>query len=138
MKFPQRIVRLLILVALLPLAACRTNPFADELPESLTSQVRTFEDIVRWRALHKMYVFQKLADGETVEVQPGLENVRVTGYELIEPLNMVEPYRWRQAVAIDYVLTDRQVVRQIIDYQVWESEDEGKTWYRTTPVPQFR
>ena len=39
---------------------------------------------------------------------------------------------------IDYVLTDRQVVRQIVDLQIWESEDNGITWYRTTPVPEFR
>ena len=68
----------------------------------------------------------------------------MTGYELTEPLNEIappepgEPWRWRQAAQIDYVLTDRQVVRQLFDLQVWESEDQGTTWYRTTPVPVFK
>ena len=119
------------------LAGCRSNPFSD-LPDTLQARVRTFEDVVRWGALHKMYAFQKIESGEEVEVQEGLDNVRVTGYELVEPINPIEPMRWRQAAQIDYVLTDRQVVRQLVDYQVWESEDEGKTWHRTTPVPVFR
>ena len=119
------------------LAGCRSGSMKD-VPKELTAQVRLFEDVVRWRPLQKMYAFQKTEPGQPAEVQQGLDNVRVTGYEIVEPLNAIEPMRWRQAAQIDYVLTDRQVVRQVIDYQVWESEDEGKTWYRTTPVPVFR
>lgn len=133
----------LVLTLLTLLAGCRTNPDG-ELPEQLVVQTRTFADIVRWRPLHKMYAFLKPEPGKAVEIQPGLENVRVTGYEVTEPLNEVAPpepgapWRWRQAAQIDYVLTDRQVVRQLYDLQVWESDDQGKSWYRTTPVPVFR
>ena len=119
------------------LGGCRSNPFED-LPDPLKARVSTFEDVVRWGDLHKMYAFQKLESDEPVQIQEGLENIRVTGYELVEPINPIEPMRWRQAAQINYVRTDRQVVRQVIDYQVWESEDEGKTWYRTTPVPVFK
>lgn len=133
----------LVLLAGAVLGGCRSNPHG-ETPEQLVVQTRTFADIVRWRPLHKMYAFLKNEPGQAVEIQPGLENVRVTGYEVTEPLNEVaplqpgKPWRWRQAAQIDYVLTDRQVVRQLYDLQVWESDDEGKTWYRTTPVPEFR
>ena len=46
--------------------------------------------------------------------------------------------RWRQTAVIDYVLTDRQIVRQLIDDQYWASDDEGKTWYRANPPPSFQ
>ncbi|MDJ0740864.1 MAG: hypothetical protein QNJ91_14205 [Gammaproteobacteria bacterium] len=132
------VVSLLLLFALsTALTGCRSNPF-DEVPERLTLQVRTFEDVVRWGVLEKMYLFLKRDSDEPVQIQPGLDNVRVTGYELIEQISEVEPMRWRQAAQIDYVLTDRQVVRRLVDFQVWESDDEGKTWYRTTPVPVFQ
>ena len=144
MKTTRMALRIaLVLVALAVLAGCRTSPYG-ETPEELVVQTRTFADIVRWRPLHKMYAFLKTEPERPVSVQEGLENVRVTGYELTEPLNEIappepgEPWRWRQAAQIDYVLTDRQVVRQLFDLQVWESEDQGKTWYRTTPVPVFK
>ena len=136
----NRTRRALLLLALLSptlLGGCLTNPYG-EVPEKLALRVRLFEDVVRWGALQKMYVFLKHADGEPVEIPEGLENVRVTGYELAEPINEIGPFRWRQAAVIDYVLTDRQVVRQIVDLQIWEREDNGITWYRTTPVPEFR
>ena len=138
MKRLNRLLLLVILPVLLAtLGGCRTLG-AKDLPEKLELQLLTFEDIVRWGDLNKMYAFQRLPGNPEITLQTGLDNVRVTGYELVEPINQVTPLRWRQAARIDYVLTDRQVVRQLVDLQVWESDDEGKTWFRTTPVPVFR
>lgn len=128
--------RILFLLLPLLLTACQTNPFA-ETPERLVLQVRTFEDIVRWGDLKKMYLFQRPGDAESVEVQSGLDNVRVTGYDAGQ-LRKVSETRWAISAVIDYVMTDRQVVRQLVDHQVWVSDDEGKTWYRENPPPQFR
>ena len=61
----------------------------------------------------------------------------MTAYEA-SPLRKLDEYRYAVTAVIDYVRIDRQVVRQLVDNQVWESDDEGKTWYRSTPVPQFR
>ena len=119
------------------LAGCQTNPYG-EVPKELAIKVRLFEDVVRWGALQKMYVFLKHDSEKPVTIQEGLNNVRVTGYDLIEDITQLEPMRWRQVAKIDYVLTDRQVVRELVDFQIWESEDEGKTWYRTSPVPVFK
>lgn len=130
-------MRSLFLVVPLLLAACQTNPFS-EVPEHLVAQVQTFEDVVRWGALQKMRLFEKQEPGS--EPRPpaeDLDNVRVTSYELAAPLAKLGEQRWGQTAVIDYVLIDRQVVRQVVDRQVWESED-GRHWYRTTPVPQFR
>lgn len=133
----SRLIGVALVLSLLMLGGCRSNPFS-EIPERLTAKLRVFEDVVRWGDLNKMVAFQKPDSDLPTTPQPGLDNVRVTGYESAEPLNPIEPMRWRQAARIDYVLTDRQVVRQLVDFQIWESEDEGKTWYRTTPVPQFK
>ena len=127
----------LAFVVLALLAGCRSNPFRDDIPPGLEGQVQTFEDVVRWRELDKMYVFLKPDPDQPTVVQPGLSNIRVTGYEAT-PLRQAGDFRWTTTAVIDYVLTDRQVVRQVIDQQVWESEDEGETWFRTSPVPQFR
>ena len=130
-------MRRLSLLALVLLTACQTNPHG-EVPTQLALQVRTFEDVVRWGALQKMVLFEKHDPDEPVTLPDNLDNVRVTSYELASQLTRLGDWRWGQDAVIDYVLTDRQIVRQLVDRQIWESEDEGKTWYRTTPVPQFR
>jgi hypothetical protein len=130
-------MRLLLPALLLLLTACQTNPYG-EVPKELALKVRAFEDVVRWGALQKMYLFLKRDPDNPVELPEGLNDVRVTSYELASPINRVEEGRWVQTAVIDYVLIDRQVVRQIIDQQVWVSDDAGETWYRENPVPQFR
>lgn len=130
-------MRTVLFALILLLGACQTNPFS-EVPDRLTLQLKTFESVVRWGALEKMYAFEKHEPDRPVQIPEGLDNVRVTNYELASPLARLTPTRWTQTAVIDYVLTDRQVVRQVVDHQVWVSDDDGKHWYRQTPVPQFR
>lgn len=131
-------MRALSLLMSLLLCACQTNPFGGDVPDKLSLQTKTFEDVVRWGALEKMYLFLKQDPAQPpLQVQDGLDNVRVTGYESSQ-LGKISETRWAQTAVIDYVLTDRQVVRQLVDHQLWVSDDEGKTWYRENPVPLFR
>jgi hypothetical protein len=127
--------RLPVLAVFLLLSACMaTNPYAP-VPKELGIKVRVFEDVVRWGDLRKMYMFAR--PGSTVMLPERMDTVRVTHYEVTDT-HEIAPWRWAQTAVIDYVLTDRQVVRQLIDEQVWASDDEGKTWYRDNPPPQFR
>ena len=128
-------MRVFIGCLLVLLAGCQTLPYGDK-PKDLAYKVSAFEDTVRWGELEKMVLFLKPADGEAVVVQEGLDNIRVTSYEA-GSLTKVSDTRWVQTAVVKYVLTDRQIVRQLVDQQVWESEDEGKTWYRTNPVPRY-
>jgi len=132
-------MRLFLLALILPfLVACKTSPYGD-VPKELASKVRTFEDVVRWGALEKMYLFLDKEEQQGVKVPEGLSNVRVTSYEVASPITKLEEGRWSQTAVIDYVLVDRQIVRKVIDQQVWVSDDEdGKIWYRGNPVPQFQ
>jgi len=128
-------LRAALILLLLPLLfACKaTNPY-DPVPKELALTVRVYEDVVRWRELHKIYRFGK-ADADW-QVPDNLANVRVTGYEASEPAEL-SPWRWGQTAVITYVLTDRQVVRQLVDQQIWASDNEGKSWYRVNPPPSF-
>ena len=131
-------MRTLLLLLALSLGGCLSNPYGyGEVPKKLALQVRTFEDVVRWGELENMYLFQKQQEGENYEVAEGLDNVRVTGYDA-GGLREVAPNRWAQTAMINYVLVDRQVVRELVDQQIWVSDDDGETWYRENPVPVFR
>ena len=133
----RRLPRLLLAALILMLAGCLTNPHG-ERPKELVYQTQIFEDTVRWGALENIVLFVKLEEGQPVEIPEGLDNIRVTSYELARPLTKVDETRWDQTAVIDYVLTDRQIVRRLVDYQIWETDDEGKSWYRANPVPEFR
>ena len=127
---------LLVISLLMALSACKLMP-QREMPAQLEAKVKTFEDVVRWGALEKIYFFRKIDPENPPKIPKGLDNIRVTSYDVSVPLSQVNETRWTQSVAIDYVRIDRQVVRGIVDHQVWVSDDEGETWYRENPVPQF-
>jgi hypothetical protein len=130
-------MRVLIYCLVVLLAGCQYLMRTD-MPKDLEYKTSAFEDTVRWGTLENMYAFLRPDPDNPIEIPQGLDNVRVTSYESASPLTKVDETRWVQTVVVDYVLTDRQVVRQLVDQQVWESDDEGKTWYRTNPVPEFR
>ena len=130
-------MRVLICCLLVLLSGCQYLMRTD-LPGDLEFKTSAFEDTVRWGDLSNMYAFLKPDPEQSIEIQPGLDNVRVTATETASPLAEVNETRWVRTIVIDYVLTDRQVVRQIVDQQVWTTDDEGETWYRDNPVPQFR
>ena len=137
-------MRILLICLLLAIAGCRSNPFGPDIPSHLAASIKLFEDTVRWGNLENMYLFLPPDAKQETESPEGLDNVRVTGYETSQLRQLDgdevddDEARWAQTAVIDYVLTDQQVVRQLIDNQIWVSEDGGKTWLRTTPVPQFR
>lgn len=133
-------MRIFLIFATLLFAACQTNMYGPEVPSELAANLKLFEDTVRWGSLDNMYLFVKRDEDNPVQVADGLENVRVTNYESspVRKIDEEDASRWTQTAVIDYVLTDRQIVRQLINRQVWESEDEGENWFLTTPVPQFR
>ncbi len=128
-------LRLLLLVTVgLLLGACMaTNPY-DPVPKTLGVKADAYEDVTRWRELSKLYAF--MAPGKVTEIPEGLDRVRVSHYES-SGLRQTGPWRWEQTAVIDYVLTDRQVVKRVVDRQIWVSDDEGKTWYRENPPPDF-
>lgn len=124
-----------IVAVLLLLGGClASNPYAP-VPKELAIKIRVFEDTVRWGDLRKTYLFGR--PGSRVEIPGDMDNIRVTRYEAGE-IREVAPWRWEQTAVIDYVLTDRQVVKQLLDHQIWASDDEGRSWYRVNPPPRFR
>jgi len=133
----KRILSTILILLAVQLGACRNGPFTSQ-PMELETVLRTYEGNVRWGQLQNMYAFLKRDTETPIEIDEGLDNVRVTGYELLSPLTQETEMRWRQTVMISYVLIDRQVVRQVVDEQVWVSEDDGKSWYREQPLPVFQ
>lgn len=126
---------LLALTLLLSLTACQsleTRSDARKLEVTLSS----YGSAVRWQPLTSLYAFLQ-PSMQPAAPPAGLDNIRVTGYEISAPPREIADGRVVQTAVIQYVLMDRQLVRTLVDNQLWVRDDEGE-WLRANPIPTFR
>lgn len=128
------------LVLALFLVACETMETAG-MKNQMNFDLKAYGHEVRWGQIEALPSYLK---PDMMEGQPAVarnpENIRVTGYEtLVSPHEVGEGgKRVAQTVRIHYVFRDRQVVRSLVDEQLWEYDAEAKRWYRSNPIPVFR
>lgn len=129
------VLHLLLTGVVLFLAACSSMQHAS-MNKKLRLQLQSYDHAVRWGDLEEMYAFVK-PDGEPLRIPEGLENVRVTAYEPLTTVTEEQDRRVRRRVKIQYLHRDRQVVKTLIDEQLWEYDDTMEQWFRTNPPPEF-
>jgi hypothetical protein len=70
---------------------------------------------------------------------PGLtsvfENIRITGYDVLQPPVIQADDTAIQVVRIDYLNEDTQVVRSLTDRQLWRWDDGQGTWHLSSGLP---
>lgn len=129
--------RLLVTLAFcLGLAACVTSGARQD---DLMVTVRSYENVIRWGKIPAAYEFLRPDLAAEAQVPPGLDGIKVTGYDRLTGLIPAdgEKKRFRVSAAIRYVHVDRQVERSLTDQQVWEWDDELDRWWRANPIPAF-
>lgn len=130
---------LLFLLLAFGLSACQVEGIAERKKAvKLRDTLNRYEVVVRWGALEKAYGFLVPELNEDVVIPAGLDNIRVTGYDLLGGPSKLSEDRVTQTVRIDYVLQDSQVVRSLADKQIWQWNDEIGDWQRANPVPELK
>jgi hypothetical protein len=124
-----------VALLLLLLAGCSTIEHASA-NKKLQMQLDSYGHAVRWGNLEEMYAFVKPED-EPLVVPEGLDNLRVTNYEPLTTITEVPDKRIRRRVKIEYLHRDRQVVKKLIDDQVWEYDEQAEQWFRSNLPPSF-
>jgi hypothetical protein len=95
-----------------------------------------YREAIRWGYFHAAAGF--LAPDARDGVDPAaLDNVRVTGYEVVRPAKLGSGEDTEQLVQIDYVLRDSQRLRKLLDRQRWRYDDADKAWYLRSGLPAF-
>ena len=61
----------------------------------------------------------------------------MTAYDVVRPPVMLDATTASQTARIQYVLEDRQRVRNLLDRQRWVYDPEVKAWWLDTPIPSF-
>ncbi|WPL16174.1 hypothetical protein Thiowin_01127 [Thiorhodovibrio winogradskyi] len=67
-----------------------------------------------------------------------LENIRVTGYEVVRAPVILEDNKAEQLVRIEYVLTDRQQLKTLADRQHWRYDEDTSNWWLASGMPAFQ
>jgi hypothetical protein len=137
MKLP--VIRLaLSIVLLVSLAGCN-NVKDYQSGVDLGSVLSKYETMIRWGQVEQTYGFLEPELAAKTSMQTGLDNVRITGYEVVMRALLLTETTATQTVKISFVLKDRQVERSIIDEQKWVSDDQEKRhWWRANPIPEYR
>lgn len=67
-----------------------------------------------------------------------LTDLRLTGYDVVQPPLVQEDDTATQIVNIDYLYEDRQVVKQLTDRQTWKWDPTLKSWWLKSGLPDFK
>lgn len=68
----------------------------------------------------------------------GLDNVRVTGYDIIQPPLRSSEDKASQVVRIEYLFRDHQSIHTLTDRQDWRFDPETETWWLHSDFPDFK
>ncbi|MEN8175911.1 MAG: hypothetical protein ABFS23_09120 [Pseudomonadota bacterium] len=129
----RNFITLLLAVVLAAMAACQTNV---SRKVGIEQALFSFEKTLRWRSVRESYKY--VADDVRPPHLPSwVDTVKVVGYEVLDPAAEIQRNTVVQTAEIRYVHTDTQIMRTLVDEQVWTSPDDGKTWQRANPMPDF-
>ena len=131
---PTRIPLLLLLILLL--GGCQTIQERKSVI-SLENTLDAYGKVARWGQIAQLYEFLSPELAGDVTLPRGLDNVRVTGYEVLKAPVKIDETHAVQTVSISYILRDRQVQHSLLDRQEWVMDPEKKLWYRSNPIPPF-
>ncbi len=126
---------LLLIVLLSTLGCARLKD--DKIAMRLESATTSYRQSIRWGYWEAAAGFVYPSKQAEIDLN-GLDNVRVTGYEVVQPPVIAEDISAGQLVRIEYVLRDRQRLESLVDRQEWRFEEDTKAWWLHSGLPKFK
>ena len=128
---------LLTVSLVLSLAGCAA---VDDSKKSITydKAMRHYERAIRWSDFKIANSFRRPAAGTTQPPADTLKNIKVTGYEQTSSVMSNNDTEVRSTVDIVYYRLDGMKLKTVTDVQDWKYDAELKTWYITSPLPNFK
>jgi len=128
---------LLAMSLTLSLAGCAA---VDESKMSITydKAMRHYERAIRWSDFKIANSFRRPAAGTVQPREDTLKDIKVTGYEQTNSVPSNNNTEVRLTVDIVYYRLDGMKLQTVTDVQDWKYDAELKTWYITSPLPDFK
>jgi hypothetical protein len=119
------------------ITACQTLG-EHQRADMLVSTLRSYEAAIRWTSGKQLQPFlPPNKDDKETTVETSSKPIRVTHYEVVQGPSMIEENRAVQTAVIQYVLQERQIVRELTDQQDWRYHEDTETWHLYSPPPKF-
>lgn len=128
-----RKLALTALICLVALAGCQTNV---SRKDAIRTALYSYEKAVRWMGPAEAYKFLR-EDLQPAYLPDDIGHYKVVGYRVIAPPVEFARGRVVQTVELRYVNTETQVTRELVDEQLWESQDD-QPWRRANPIPPLQ
>lgn len=126
-----------LLLGVLLISGCATVE-KDKRALALQAATNGYQSAIRWGYYETAfgYLHPDLRKGQPVP--EGLKNLRLTGYDVVQPPTMQDEDTATQVVNIEYLHEDRQVVKRIADRQIWTWDDALDSWWLKSGLPAFQ
>jgi len=106
----------------------------DRRDNALQAATYRYHSAIRWGYFEAAQALMHPDQRATFSL-PDYGNIRVTAYEVVQPLTNIDENTAVQVAVIDYVHQDTQVVRRVTDAQRWGWDEETRGWWLLTPLP---
>lgn len=126
---------MLLYLILLHLSGCQTLSEKNQA-NALEETLDRYEAMLRWGNVDQARLFG-LADASRTTSSRAKE-IRVIHYEVIQGPTKVSENQAVQSAVIQYVFKSSQTVRELVDQQIWQYDDESEVWSRQSPFPEFK
>ncbi|HYN77836.1 MAG TPA: hypothetical protein VES73_08590 [Lamprocystis sp. (in: g-proteobacteria)] len=128
-----------VLVLGLLLAGCGTLE-KDKRARGLQAATTGYHAALRWGYFETAYGYVHPDQRTGKELPSVFKDLRVTEYDVVQPLAGTGAGQTEatQTVTIDYLFEDRQVVKTVLDRQVWRYDPKLATWWLASGLPKFQ
>ena len=100
---------------------------------------RAYRKAIRWSDFEAASAFIKVEGSENKSPDFNkLKRVKVASYEVKEIVPLKDKRQVHQIVEITYYKTNDNVLRTIREDQLWEYDQEEKSWFIQSGLPDFK
>lgn len=125
----------LLYLILLHLSGCQTLSEKNQA-NALEETLDRYEAMLRWGNVDQARLFGLTDASRTTSSRA--KEIRVIHYEVIQGPTKVSENQAVQSAVIQYVFKSSQTVRELVDQQIWQYDDESEAWSRQSPFPEFK
>ncbi len=136
--YPQPVGRLFVVLALSGLLCSGCMIMNDKRALALQAATTAYQSAIRWGYFETAYGYLDPTQRKGKDLPPLYKDLRITGYEVVQPPLETDGGNATQVVAIDYIHEDRQVMASLTDRQVWHYDKTLKNWWLVSGLPAFK
>jgi hypothetical protein len=108
----------------------------DKMAAALYSATNGYRESIRWSYFDAAVGFLHPDVREDLDLDK-LRNIRVTGYEVLQPAVITPQQTAVQLVRINYVIDDEQRLKSLAERQEWRWDEDRTGWWLYTGLPKF-